>query len=120
MDVQWTSNAGVALVAPGPTDGEKALNPSLSGRPVDVQPIPSKQAANTERSLRAPRQQRKPKPKTELDERGRFRHTLRLTPQSEQKLREIADSMGVDLNGAISVCIATYHQAHIKRGKVDG
>jgi hypothetical protein len=86
---------------------------------VDVQPIAEKQASIAARSPRAPRQLRQPKPKTELDERGRFRHTLRLTEQSEQKLQEIAQSMGVDLNAAMSVCIATYHQALSKRGKVD-
>lgn len=119
-DVHWTSNPGVSLVASPSTDGAAALNPPAPGRPMDVQQIPSKPAANAERSLRAPRHARKPKPKTELDERGRFRHTLRLTQQSEQKLQEIAQSMGVDLNAAISVCIASYHQGLAKRGKGDG
>lgn len=118
-DVHWTSNSGEALVAPPSTDGEPVIRSPLSGRPADVQLMPAKQASIAERSPRAPRQLRKPKPKAELDERGRFRHTLRLTPQSEQKLREIAENIGVDLNGAISVCIATYHQALAKRGKVD-
>lgn len=119
-DVHWTSNANEALAAPLSTDGETAIKSPLPGRPMDVQLMPAKQASIAERSPRAPRQLRKPKPKTELDERGRFRHTLRLTPQSEQKLQEIAESIGVDLNGAISVCIATYYQALAKRGKVDG
>lgn len=120
-DVHRTSNSEIALVAPRSTVGETAINPPVLGRPVDVQPIPEKQASIAARSTRAPRQLRKTKQKAELDERGRFRHTLRLTPQSEQKLREIAESIGgVDLNAAVAICIATYHQTLAKRGKVDG
>jgi len=44
-----------------------------------------------------------------------------LTPQNEQKLREIAESLeGVELNAAIAICITTYHQVLAKRSKSDG
>lgn len=119
-DVHGTSESGIVPVAPRSTDGETAISPQLLGRPADVQPTPEKQASIAVRSTRAPRRLGKPKPQAELDERGRFRHTLRLTPQSEQKLREIAESIGLDLHGAISVCIAAYHQSLGKRGKLEG
>lgn len=118
-DVQQTSTTSIGPVATGLPDGEALIKAPQAGRPLDVQPVSSKQAVLAEHKQHVPRPQRKPKPRTELDERGRYRHTLRLTPQSEQKLREIAESMGVDLNAAISVCIATCHQALAKRGKVD-
>lgn len=109
----------MALVLAGSTDAERVISLPQAGRPLDVQSQPPNHAARAERSARSTRQPRKPK--AELDEqRGRFRHTLRLTPQSEQKLQEIAQSMGVDLNAAMSVCIAAYHQSLGKRGKADG
>ena len=109
----------MALVPARSTDAERAISVSQPGRPEDVQPLPPKQAARAEHIPRSTRQPRKLK--AELDEqRGRFRHTLRLTPQSEQKLQEIAQTMGVDLNSAMSVCIAAYHQSLGKRGKADG
>lgn len=118
-DVHGTSNPAMALVLAGSTDAERVISVPQPGRPLDVQSQPPNHAARAERSARSTRQPRKPK--AELDEqRGRFRHTLRLTPQSEQKLQEIAQSMGVDLNAAMSVCIAAYHQSLGKRGKADG
>lgn len=122
VDVQQTSTSGGALVLQGSTVGGAAENAALSGRPADVQLITRKDASTAARTTHALQRTRRSKPKAELDEeRGRYRHTLRLTPQSEHKLREIAESLGgVDLNAAIAMCIATYHQSLAKRGKVDG
>lgn len=121
-EVQQTSTSSCALVPVGSSVGGEASNASLSGRPEDVQLITRKDASAAARTTHALQRSRRSKPKAELDEeRGRYRHTLRLTPQSEHKLREIAESMGgVDLNAAIAICIATYHQSLAKRGKVDG
>lgn len=122
MDVQQTSTPGGALVLQGSVVGGATENAALSGRPADVQLIPRQDASTAVRTTHALQRTRRSKPKAELDEeRGRYRHTLRLTPQSEHKLREIAESLGgVDLNAAIAMCIATYHQSLTKRGKVDG
>ena len=98
-----------------------APNLTFTGRPADVQLIAPKQASTAVRIAPALQPSRKKKPKAELDDRGRYRHTLRLTPQNEQKLREIAESIGgVDLNAAIAICITTYHQSLAKRSKADG
>jgi hypothetical protein len=122
VDVHQTSIPSGALVLQGSAVGEAVSNAALSGRPADVQLIARKDASTAAHTTHALQRTRRYKPKAELDEeRGRYRHTLRLTPQSEHKLREIAESMGgVDLNAAIALCIATYHQSLAKRGKVDG
>lgn len=120
-DVHGTSRASVSLVSPASSVGEVALSPASSGRPADVQLIAPKDASIAQPIGHAAPLSRRPKPKAELDERGRYRHTLRLTPQNEQKLREIAESLGgVELHAAIAICITTYHQALAKRGKSDG
>lgn len=120
-DVPGTSKASVALVSPGSPVGEVALSPAFAGRPADVQLIAPQDASIAPRIGRAAPPSRRPKPKAELDERGRYRHTLRLTPQNEQKLREIAESLGgVELSAAIAICITTYHQSLAKRSKPDG
>jgi len=51
-----------------------------------------------------------PKPN---ENRGRYRHTLRLTSDIEQKLQEIAKVTGKDLTEVISISIATYHRNNI-------
>lgn len=120
-DVPGTSAASVALVPTGSAVGELAPNLTFGGRPADVQLIAPKQASTAVRIAPALQPSPKKKPKAELDDRGRYRHTLRLTPQNEQKLREIAESIGgVDLNAAIAICITTYHQSLTKRTKADG
>jgi len=121
-DVRGTPTASVALVSPDSAVGEVAPKAIVAGRPADVQRIAPKHASTAERTTHALKRSRKPKPKAELDdERGRYRHTLRLTPQNEQKLQDIAESLGgMELNSAIVVCITTYHQSLAKRGKVDG
>lgn len=120
-DVPGTSTASTALVSPGSSVGEMAPNPTSSGRPADVPLIAPKHAFTAGRIANALQPSRQKKPKAELDDRGRYRHTLRLTPQNEQKLHEIAESIGgVDLNAAIAICITTYHQLLAKRSKADG
>ncbi len=122
VDVRGTSTASVALISPASSVGEAAPNAMVSGRPADVQLIAPNHASTAARTTHALTRSRKPKPKAELDdERGRYRHTLRLTPQNEQKLQDIAESLGgMELNAAIVVCITTYHQSLAKRSKVDG
>ncbi len=120
-DVPGTSAASIAHVPTDSAVGEMAPNLTFSGRPPDVQLIAPKQASTAVRIAPALQPSRKKKPKAELDDRGRYRHTLRLTPQNEHKLQEIAESIGgVDLNAAIAICITTYHQSLAKRSKADG
>ena len=120
-DVPGTSITSVPLVSPGSSVGEMAPNLTSSGRPADVPLIAPKHAFTAGRIAHALQPSRQKKPKAELDDRGRYRHTLRLTPQNEQKLHEIAESIGgVDLNAAIAICITTYHQLLAKRSKADG
>lgn len=122
VDVQQTSTPGSALVPAVFSVGGDTSDAPLAGRPTDVQLITLQDASAAVRTTHSLQRTRRSKPKAELDDsRGRYRHTLRLTPQSEHKLREIAESMGgVDLNAAIAICIAAYHQSLSKRGKVDG
>lgn len=55
--------------------------------------------------------------KADLDEeRGRFRHTIRLDPKVKQKLRTVAEILGIDLNAAIAVCISVHHHRLTKPG----
>jgi hypothetical protein len=51
---------------------------------------------------------------TDQDESGRYRHTIRLEPKIEDQLRIVAESLGVDMNAAISVCITAQYR-HLKR-----
>ena len=120
-DVPGTSPASIALVPTGSAVGEVAPDLTFAGRPADVQVIAPKHAPTAARIAHGLQPSRQKKPKAELDDRGRYRHTLRLTPQNEHKLREIAESIGgVDLNAAIAICITTYHQSLAKRSKADG
>lgn len=91
-----------------------ALKPA--GRQEDVQLAPAKPAALAERIQRASKQPRKPKPKTDLDERGRYRHTVRLDAKVEQRLQAVAEMLGVDLNAAISMCISVHYHRLTKPG----
>lgn len=92
------------------------LVPKPAGRQEDVQLAPAKHTALAERIQRAPKQPRKPKPKTELDERGRYRHTVRLDAKVEQRLQAVAEILGVDLNAAISMCISVHFHRLTKPG----
>ncbi len=44
---------------------------------------------------------------TEPDESGRYRHTVRLEAKIERQLQIIMTELGLDMNAAFSVCIAT-------------
>lgn len=115
-DVQQTSMVTAVQVAQVvPTGGTAITSASISGRPMDVQPAPIQSAVAADRTP-SQKRSRKPKKKTDLDERGRFRHTVRLDPKSEQKLRAVAEILGVDLNAAISVCISVHYHRLTKSG----
>ncbi len=86
---------------------------------MDVQIAPVQAAIIVERNARTTKQPRRSKQrkKAELDEeRGRFRHTIRLDPKVEQKLRMVAEILGIDLNAAIAVCISVHHHRLTKAG----
>lgn len=120
-DVQQTSAlaASLALQAARSSDGAALTVPATSGRQVDVQIAPAQTAITGARGARTtnkPRRTRSRK-RAELDEdRGRFRHTIRLEPKVEQKLRTVAEILGIDLNAAIAVCISVHHHRLTKPG----
>lgn len=95
---------------------------SLSGLQMDVQMSPAPIPVTVERPARSTKLQRKSKPKrkADLDERGRFRHTVRLDPKTERKLQAVAEILGIDLNAAIAVCISVHHHRLTKPGGGDG
>lgn len=123
-DVQQTSTmpASLALQTFRNSDGA-ALAPSApSGRQMDVQITPAQTALTVDRAARTTKQPRRSKnrKKADLDEeRGRFRHTIRLEPKVEQKLRALAEILGIDLNAAIAVCISVHHHRLLKPGSGD-
>lgn len=72
--------------------------------------------SRTERTDKQPRRSKR-RNKADLDQdRGRFRHTIRLEPKVEQKLRVVAEILGIDLNAAIAVCISVHHHRLTKAG----
>ncbi len=123
-DVQKTSAASTSLISAGPQVPVAGSVPdsSLLGRQTDVQMSPALIPVTVERPARSTKLQRKSKPKrkTDLDERGRFRHTVRLDPKTERKLQTVADILGIDLNAAIAVCISVHHHRLTKPGGGDG
>lgn len=124
-DVQKTSDLRTSLIPASPQVpvAGSVSDTSLSGRQTDVQMSPAPIPVTVERPARSTKLQRKSKPKrkTDLDERGRFRHTVRLDPKTERKLQAVAEILGIDLNAAIAVCISV-HQHHrlTKPGGGDG
>ena len=119
-DVQAASARPAASAAPANLRDETATtNAASSGRPMDVQIRPARSADVAARITRAPRGARKAKPQAALDERGSYRHTVRLDPKAEQRLRAVAEILGVDLNAAISVCIAVHFHRLTKSGNGD-
>ncbi len=120
-DVQQTSAlaASLDLQAAQNTDGAVLAVSAPSGRQMDVQIAPAQAAIIVERNVRTAKQPRRSKhrKKADLDEeRGRFRHTIRLDPKLEQKLRTVAEILGIDLNAAIAVCISVHHHRLTKPG----
>jgi len=86
---------------------------------MDVQNAPTQTAITEERNARTtkPRRRSKQCKKADLDqERGRFRHTIRLEPKVEQKLRAVAEILGIDVNAAIAVCVSVHHHRLTKSG----
>ena len=120
-DVQQTSTlpASLALQAARNTDGATLAISAPSGRQMDVQIAPAQTAIIVERNARTTKQPRRSKQRKKADldeERGRFRHTIRLDPKVEQKLRTVAEILGIDLNAAIAVCISVHHHRLTKPG----
>ncbi|MBL9005413.1 MAG: hypothetical protein JNJ46_14260 [Myxococcales bacterium] len=90
---------------------------------MDVQIAPAQTAITAERNARTTKQPRRSKQRKKADldhDRGRFRHTIRLDPKLEQKLRTVAEILGIDMNAAIAVCISVHHHRLAKGGSGDG
>lgn len=120
-DVRQTSAlaASLALQAARNTDATALVTSAPSGRQMDVQNTPTQTAIIEERSARTTKQPRRSKQRKQADldhERGRFRHTIRLEPKVEQKLRAVAEILGIDLNAAIAVCVSVHHHRLTKSG----
>lgn len=89
---------------------------------MDVQNTPTQTAITEERNARTTKQPRRSKQRKKADldhERGRFRHTIRLDPKVEQKLRAVVGILGIDLNAAIAVCVSVHHHRLTKPGGGD-
>ena len=125
-DVQQTSAVPSSLIPKsGHSSDETALANSLpAGRQMDVQMATAQTAITSTRNARSTKLQGKAKDKkrkkTDLDERGRFRHTVRLDPKIERKLQTVAEILGVDMSAAIAVCISVHHHRLTKSGGGDG
>ena len=120
-DVQQTSTLATSLVlqAARSRDGTSLVASAPAGRQMDVQIAPAQTAITEERSARTTKQPRRSKTRKKADldeERGRFRHTIRLEPKVEQKLRAVSEILGIDLNAAIAVCISVHHHRLTKSG----
>ncbi len=87
--------------------------PRPDGRQSDVAQTSANQSRSQE-SPRAVKRQSRTQWHTDQDESGRYRHTIRLEPKIEDQLRIVAESLGVDMNAAISVCITAQYR-HLKR-----
>lgn len=108
-DVQWTSAPSTTLTAQAPLSVDKSLSNAAAAEPNTTVHHDTQAASVAELPQRISRRQRKQKRKTALDERGGYRHTVRLDPKGEKKLRAVAEILGVDLNAAISVCISVHY-----------
>jgi hypothetical protein len=124
-DVQQTSTVSSSLT-PGlgiGSDEATLAKSAPAGRQMDVQMAAAQTALSTDRTARSSTPPSKTKSrkrkKTGLDERGRFRHTIRLEPKVEQKLRVVAEILGIDLNAAIAVCVSVHHHRLTKSGSGD-
>lgn len=119
-DVQMTSTVSPLLIAQPASNsvGIAPANSGPAGRQVDVHNSAIQYDVISDRAP-SQKRSRKPKKKTALDERGRFRHTVRLDSKTEQKLRMVAEILGVDMNGAISVCVSVHYHRLTKAGGGD-
>ena len=123
-DVQQTSAPAASLALQGArnSDGNTMALSAPSGRQMDVQNAPAQTAITVAHGARTTKQPRRSKgrKKADLDhDRGRFRHTIRLEPKVEQKLRTVAEILGIDLNAAIAVCVSVHHHRLTKSGSSD-
>ena len=123
-DVQQTSALApsLALQANRNSDGTALAISALSGRQMDVQNPPTQTAITVAHGARTTKQPRRSKQRKKADldqDRGRFRHTIRLEPKVEQKLRTVAEILGIDLNAAIAVCVSVHPHRLTKPGGGD-
>lgn len=123
-DVQQTSALAPSMAqqAARNSDGAALAVSAPSGRQMDVQNPAAQTAITVARGARTTKQPRRSKArkKADLDEdRGRFRHTIRPEPKVEQKLRTVAEILGIDLNAAIAVCVSVHHHRLTKVGGGD-
>ena len=125
-DVQQTSTVPSSLIPAsdiGSDEAALANSPPLR-RQMDVQNAAAQTAITSARNARSTKLQGKAKDKkrkkTDLDERGRFRHTVRLDPKIERKLQAVAEILGVDMSAAIAVCISVHHHRLTRSGGGDG
>lgn len=124
-DVQQTSREGSSLKQPENSSSDEGMLAvsAPDGRQMDVQIAAAQTAISSARTARttklASKAKHKKRKKTDLDERGRFRHTIRLEPKIERKLQTVAEILGVDLNAAIAVCISVHHHRLTRSGGGD-
>ena len=123
-DVQQTSALAPsqALQATRNSDGTALALSAPSGRQMDVQNPAAQTAIAVAHGARTTKQPRRSKQRKKADldqDRGRFRHTIRLEPKVEQKLRTVAEILGIDLNAAIAVCVSVHHHRFTKPGGRD-
>ena len=106
----------VMPLAVAPPAADSGQNPQNAAQ------TPAQTAIAVAHGARTPKQPRRSKQRKKADldqDRGRFRHTIRLEPKVEQKLRTVAEILGIDLNAAIAVCVSVHHHRLTKQGGGD-